>query len=109
MATSRLASGNAEQALHLYDERLDEGEDDEALHTGRGTALHALGRIEEAAQAFRAALAVGARTPDNYNRLGVVLFQSGDLIAARQSFERALALDPNHVDARANLNALPAA
>jgi len=109
MATSRLASGNAEQALQLYDERLRDGEDDEALHTGRGTALHALGRIEEAAQAFRAALAVGARTPDNYNRLGVVLFQTGDLIAARQSFERALALDPNHVDARANLNAMPAA
>lgn len=109
MATSRLASGNAEQALLLYDERLRNGEDDEALHTGRGTALHALGRIDEAAQAFRAALAVGARTPDNYNRLGVVLYQSGDLMAARHNFERALALDPNHVDARTNLNALPAA
>jgi len=109
MATSRLASGNAEQALQLYDERLACGEDDESLHTGRGTALHALGRIEEAAQAFRAALAVGARTPDNYNRLGVVLYQTGDLMAARQSFERALSLDPDHVDARANLNALPAA
>jgi glycosyltransferase involved in cell wall biosynthesis len=109
MATSRLASGNAEQALQLYDERLRDGEDDETLHTGRGTALYALARIDEAAQAFRAALAAGARTPDNYNRLGVVLFQTGDVIAARQSFERALALDPNHVDARTNLNALPAA
>lgn len=108
-ATSRLASGNAEQALQLYDQRLQAGDDDEQLHTGRGNALHALGRIYEAAQAFRAALAVGARTPDNYNRLGVVLYQAGDLIAARQSFERALMLDPNHVDARANLSALPAA
>lgn len=108
-ATSRLASGNAEQALQLYDERLQAGDDDEELHTGRGNALHALGRIHEAAQAFRAALAVGARTPNNYNRLGVVLYQAGDLTAARQSFERALMLDPNHVDARANLSALPAA
>ncbi|MFT4513948.1 MAG: glycosyltransferase involved in cell wall biosynthesis [Planctomycetota bacterium] len=108
-ATSRLASGNAEQALQLYDERLESGDDDEELHTGRGNALHALGRIHEAAQAFRAALAVGARTPDNYNRLGVVLYQAGDLIAARQSFERALMLNPNHIDARANLSALPAA
>lgn len=108
-ATSRLASGNAEQALLLYDERLEAGDDEEELHTGRGNALHALGRIHEAAQAFRAALAVGARTPDNYNRLGVVLYQAGDLIAARQSFERALMLNPNHVDARANLSALPAA
>ncbi|MGK0153298.1 MAG: glycosyltransferase involved in cell wall biosynthesis [Neolewinella sp.] len=108
-AASRLTSGNAEQALQLYDERLEAGDDDEELHTGRGNALHALGRIHEAAQAFRAALAVGARTSDNYNRLGVVLFQAGDLVAARQSFERALMIDPNHVDARANLSALPAA
>lgn len=108
-ATSRLASGNAEQALQLYDERLEAGDDDEELHTGRGNALHALGRVHEAAQAFRAALAVGTRTPDNYNRLGVVLYQAGDLSAARYSFERALMLDPKHVDARANLSALPAA
>jgi glycosyltransferase involved in cell wall biosynthesis len=108
-ATSRLASGNAEQALRLYDERLEAGDDDEELHTGRGNALHALDRVHEAAQAFRAALAVGTRTPDNYNRLGVVLYQAGDLTAARYSFERALMLDSKHVDARANLSALPAA
>lgn len=107
--TSRLTRGNAEQALSLYDERLDSGEDTEELHTGRGNALHALGRVQEAAQAFRAALAVGTRTPDNYNRLGVVLYQTGDLMAARQSFERALVLDPQHVDAQANLGAMPAA
>ena len=107
--TSRLTRGNAEQALNLYDERLSSGEDSEELHTGRGNALHALGRIQEAAQAFRAALAVGTRTPDNYNRLGVVLYQTGDLMAARQSFERALVLDPHHVDAQANLSTMPAA
>jgi len=107
--TSRLTRGNAEEALNLYDERLNSGDDSENLHTGRGNALHALGRIQEAAQAFRAALAVGTRTPDNYNRLGVVLYQTGDLMAARQSFERALVLDPNHVDAQANLSTMPAA
>lgn len=101
--------GGSELQLRKLDEQLRAGNDDETLHVARGHALHALGRMHEAAQAFRAALAVGARTADNYNRLGVVLFQAGDAIAARQSFERALVLDPQHIDARANLSSLPAA
>jgi Flp pilus assembly protein TadD len=39
----------------------------------------------------------------------VVLYQAGDLAGARDSFERALVLQPDHDDARANLQALPAA
>ncbi|MFK7739020.1 MAG: glycosyltransferase [Planctomycetota bacterium] len=106
---SHLLAGEAERALAVYDEQLQAGLDDEGTHTGRGNALHALGRMHEAAQAFRAALAVGTRTADSYNRLGVVLFQAGDLPAARQSFERALVLDPEHAEARENLLSLPAA
>jgi Flp pilus assembly protein TadD len=65
--------------------------------------------MHDAAQAFRAALATGPRTADSYNRLGVVLFQAGDLAGARDSFEHALAVEPGHDDAAANLKALPAA
>ncbi|MBZ0150191.1 MAG: tetratricopeptide repeat protein, partial [Planctomycetes bacterium] len=93
----------------LYAPLVRRGVDDEALHVGRGHALHALGRMDEAAQAFRAALAVGVRCADAYNRLGVVLFQAGDVKGARQSFEKALVLEPGHGDARANLTSLPAA
>lgn len=108
-ADAQLAAGDAHVALQLLDGLAARGADDEALHDGRGRALHALGRLAEAAQAFRAALAVGGRTADAYNRLGVVLFQGGDLRGARHSFERALVLQPDHGDARANLTALPAA
>jgi hypothetical protein len=60
---------------------------------------------DDAAQAFRAALAVGDVRADAYNRLGVVLFQAGDHRGARQSFEtRAGVLEPGHGDARANLD-----
>jgi chemotaxis protein methyltransferase WspC len=68
-----------------------------------------MGRMQDAAQAFRAAIAVGARNADSYNRLGVVLFQAGDVSGARRNFERALLLEPEHGDALANLAALPAA
>ena len=96
-------------ALRLYDQLAALGRDDEALHQGRGEALHALGRMHEAAQAFRAALAVGTRSADAYNRLGVVLYLAADFAGARDSFERALVLQPDHGDARANLAAMPAA
>src|SRR5204862_6408620 len=96
-------------ALRLWDDAAAHGADDVALHVGRGHALHLLGRMHEAAQAFRAALVVGPRSADAYNRLGVVLFQAGDVRGARASFERALMLQPDHGDARANLQSLPAA
>ncbi|MCC7398513.1 MAG: tetratricopeptide repeat protein [Planctomycetes bacterium] len=108
-ATAAVRAGDAELALQLYAPLVRRGVDDEALHVGRGHALHALGRMDEAAQAFRAALAVGVRCADAYNRLGVVLFQAGDVKGARQSFEKALVLEPGHGDARANLTSLPAA
>lgn len=108
-ATAQTAAGCPSEALRLFDTLVQRGVDREAVHVGRGHALHALGRLQDSAQAFRAALAVGERTADAYNRLGVVLFQAGDHRGARQSFERALVLEPGHGDARDNLTALPAA
>jgi hypothetical protein len=105
---SHLAGDHANALLRL-DTLAQRGVDDEGLHACRGHVLHALGRMADAAQAFRAALAVGIRTADAYNRLGVVLFLAGDLKGARQNFEKALVLQPGHGDATANLAALPAA
>lgn len=108
-AAAWLAAGHHEEALRLADSLMARDSADEAVHITRGHALHALRRLGEAAQAFRAAIAVGSRTADAYNRLGVVLFQAGDVSGARESFEQALALQPDHDDARANLASLPAA
>ncbi len=108
-ANACMEAGDPNGALEIWDALAANGCDDEALHVGRGHALHALGRLREAVQAFRVALAVGARTADAHNRLGVVLFQVGDVRGARDHFERALMLQPDHGDARANLASLPAA
>lgn len=108
-ANAHLSANQPEPALRMLDELAAGGADDEALHMARGHALHALRRMHEAAQAFRAALATGPRTAEAYNRLGVVLFQAGDNVGARDCFERALAIDPDNQDARDNLNSLPAA
>ncbi|MFO1078613.1 MAG: glycosyltransferase [Planctomycetota bacterium] len=109
VAEAHHRAGEHTAALALLDREIAGGADDERIHLARGSVLHALGRYHDAAQAFRAAIAVGARTADAFNRLGIVLFQAEDLRGARQSFERALVLQPDHADARANLAALPAA
>ncbi len=108
LAQAQEQAGDADGALANYDALVQRGVDDERLHTARGLLLHRRGRIADAAQAFRAALAVGNRSADAYNRLGVVLFQAGDLSGARNNFERALVLQPTHADAGANLQALSA-
>ena len=108
-AVACMEAGDPNGALQIYDALLGSGHDEEPLHTGRGHALHAQGRLQDAAQAFRTALAIGTRSADAYNRLGVVLYQAGDLCSARHNFERALLLQPDHGDALANLAALPAA
>lgn len=108
-ASACMEAGDTAGALQIYDALVASGCDDEAVHAGRGHALHARGRLREAADAFRTALAIGTRCADSYNRLGVVLFQAGDVRGARHAFERALLLQPDHGDALANLAALPAA
>ncbi len=108
-AREQLAAGEFDTALTALDTLARTGCDDEELHELRGTALHALQRYHDAAQAFRAAIAVGGRTGDAFNRLGMVLYQAGDRRGARKAFESALALDPDHGDARNNLTDLTAA
>ena len=109
VVTARLRASDYTAALRGCDDLLARGVDDEELEVQRGHALHAMGRMAEAAQAFRAALVLGARTADAYNRLGVVLFQAGDGTGRPRNLERALLPEPQHEDARANLAALPAA
>ncbi|MBL8756087.1 MAG: glycosyltransferase [Planctomycetes bacterium] len=104
-----LLAGDARAALRLVDDLVERGVAHGMLHQLRGQALHALGDLRAAALAFRAGMTAGPRSADAWNRLGVVLFQAGDVTGARDSFVQALALQPDHGDARANLASLPAA
>lgn len=64
-----------------------------------GDCFAALGRLEEAADAYGCAV---ARAPDRagaWSRLGVVAERLGDLEAAATAFERALAVEPATLEA----------
>lgn len=110
-ATARawLIAGRPGRALELLDQPRRADVDEAALQRVRADALHSLGRVQDAAQAVRASIAAGARNADTYNLLGVTLYEAGRMDDARESFERALVLEPGHADARANLAAMPAA
>ncbi|MGH8230466.1 MAG: tetratricopeptide repeat protein [Steroidobacteraceae bacterium] len=80
-----------------------------AFHTNLGNALKASGRLDDAATAYRRALALKPdHAPAHYN-LGVVLDALGSADQAAAAYARAVALNPQHAEAHNNLgNALQA-
>lgn len=64
------------------------------------------GRLTEAVEHYRAAIAAGGLSPDLCFQLGDVLYRLGDLAAARERFWTAVELDDDFVEARVNLGAV---
>jgi Flp pilus assembly protein TadD len=75
-------------------------------HNLRGTALKALGRTEEAAEAFKRCLELDGQFAKAANNLGATYFALGRREEARRAFETALAIDPGYATALKNLQAL---
>ena len=65
--------------------------------------LNEEGRIDEAIEAFRGALAVNPRDADARTNLGLALSKAGDEEGAEEQYRLALEIDPKHADAMVNL------
>jgi Flp pilus assembly protein TadD len=74
-------------------------------HYRRGLELQDVGRLVEACDSYRAAVALDATFAKAHNNLGVLLQQQGELQAAVASYELALAADPALAPALRNLAA----
>lgn len=68
-----------------------------------GADLEDVGRLAEAAEMYRAALAAGGANAELCFRLAEVQYRLTDLSAARERYYMAIELDENYVEARANL------
>jgi tetratricopeptide (TPR) repeat protein len=101
--------------LMVY-ERAGDGKAVEALLSRREPGLggswglialvrRAEGQQPEALAAVRRAIGLSPESADLHTLEGVLLEESGKRIAARAAWQRALALDPSHAEARANLEA----
>lgn len=94
-----MAAGQYELALDAYTRAaLAEGLTTEIL-TGIGTANLGLGRLGQAEDALRRAVAEAPDWPEAWNNLGVVLMERGKVAEAAQVFRRAYALDNGESDA----------
>jgi len=103
LADVALKRNETERALELYARGLALDPKQPVAQSNYGTALVRVGRFAEARAAFERAIAEQAGAPswqrssaEPHLGLGDALWAQGDLAGARQSYERGLALAPEH-------------
>ncbi|MDQ2777638.1 MAG: tetratricopeptide repeat protein [Acidobacteriota bacterium] len=94
--------GKKEEAIAAYEKAAQYNPSDVESQTNLGTAYLEEGKIADAERCFRWALTIEEYAPA-CNGLGLVAIQRQQSASARAYFERAVALDPNLVEARLNL------
>jgi Flp pilus assembly protein TadD len=80
--------------------------EDWSVHSALSQVLGATGKLEEAVTEQLLALKLVDADPDGWNNLGVLEARIGRTEPARKDFQRALQLQPDHAQARANLEHL---
>ncbi|MXW11369.1 MAG: tetratricopeptide repeat protein [Synechococcus sp. SB0668_bin_13] len=70
-----------------------------------GAALYQQGKLQEAIDYYKKALAIDPNSLDILNNLGAALYQQGKLQEAVDYYKKALAIDPNSLDALSGLGA----
>lgn len=87
-ATTKLLSGEIEESIRLFTRSL-ELEPTAEAYTFRGWAYSFLGRLEDAIEECRKAIATDPTFGNPYNDIGCYLMQKGELDEAVSWFERA--------------------
>ena len=93
--------GEHEKALNFFNKSLEAQETFDAF-LNRGNTLKQLGRLDDAAEDYRAAIKINGKAPEAWNNLGVVLMDQSSFSEAIRNFDQAVKLSPNYVDAFLN-------
>jgi predicted O-linked N-acetylglucosamine transferase (SPINDLY family) len=98
-----LQDGRPEQALALMEQAVTMGPEEPRHHVGLGQALQALGRLADAAAAYRRGLRAEPCSADAHFALGVVLQAQGDYLEAIDAYQHAIEFQPEYFAALNNL------
>ncbi len=96
------AMGEPEKALPYYDEALKHAPELANAHYNKGNALRKLDKFEEAIDSFKRAHTLQPREPVFLNNLALTYQDSNQLEQAINTYQKALALNPNYHDANFN-------
>jgi predicted TPR repeat methyltransferase len=91
-------TGHLPQALALLDRAIERAPDVADFHINRGNVLRLKARFEEAATAYRAAIAINGNAVGAYMNLGAALSRLGELDSATEAAQRAVELAPDNAD-----------
>jgi len=103
LALAYAQSGRYADALGQLKEALRLSPDDPQVHAMLSQVVEATGDLRQAIAEQQKALDLNSSDADGWNNLGVLEARSGNAAAAREDFEHALRIAPNHVAAKANL------
>jgi len=91
------------QAVFYYQKVLSSFGSHFSIYSGMALAFEKMGEWEQSKAALQKALEINPRFSELHDRLGVLLFEEGDLVPARQEFQKADDLDKNNCNALRNL------
>jgi len=97
-----LRGGNRDAAISAYEKAAQFNPSDVESQSNLATAYLQEGKLADAERGFRWVLTV-EEYATAYNGLGLIAVQRQDAAAARVNFERAIALDPDLMEAQLNL------
>ena len=97
-----LRGGNRDAAISAYEKAAQFNPSDVESQSNLATAYLQEGKLADAERCFRWVLTV-EEYATAYNGLGLIAVQRQDAAAARVNFERAIALDPDLMEAQLNL------
>lgn len=97
-----LRGGNRDAAIAAYEKAAQFNPSDVESQSNLATAYLEEGKLADAERCFRWVLTV-EEYATAYNGLGLIAIQRQDPAAARENFERAIALDPDLMEAQLNL------
>jgi tetratricopeptide (TPR) repeat protein len=100
-----LNSGRLQEAATAFDEALRSGPQQSSVLLGAGVAARLLGRNDEARRFLVDALKLEPTLSPASLLLGSILYQTGDLDGAIETYQRALALDPKNPQLSRQLDA----